>query len=389
MFNPKLPRLLCVDDDVNVLGGLTRILRQRYQIECADGSICAMEVLKRNGEFAVVISDLRMPEMDGVTFLGHVRELMPEAVRILLTGQADMDAAIAAVNHGNVFRFLTKPCQTDILIEALDAAVEQHRLITSQRVLLEQTLHGSIKFLTDILAMVDPVAFGRATRVRRLVSDLAQHFGVSDRWSLEVAAMLSQVGYALLPRPTLEKLQKGLVLSPKEREMVDRTPVFAEGFLADIPRLESVREILRYHGNSFDGAGQPTDGVSGEAIPWGARALKLALDLDELERQEKLMVDPLDVLRGRVGWYDNTILEGLGQLRQNTAQQDRVKELPLTDLELGMVFAEDVKLASGVVLISRGQEVTPSLRERLNNFASRLGSKESVLMIVRNPSMQT
>jgi len=389
MFTPKLPRLLCVDDDVNVLGALTRVLRQRYQVECADGSLCAIEVLRRSGEFAVVISDLRMPEMDGVTFLGQVRQLMPEAVRILLTGQADMDAAIAAVNHGNIFRFLTKPCQMDQLIESLDAAVEQHRLITSQRVLLEQTLRGSIKFLTDILAMVDPVAFGRATRVRRLVSDLAQHSGVTDRWSLEVAAMLSQVGHALLPRPTLQKLQKGLTLSPKEQEMVDRTRVFAEEFLADIPRLESVREILRYHRNSFDGAGQPTDGVSGEAIPWGARALKLALDLDELEWEEKLLVNPMDVLRGRGGWYDSTILEGLGHLRQNTARQDQVKELPLTDLELGMVFAEDVKSASGVVLISRGQEVTPSLRERLNNYASRLGAKESVLMIVRNPSRQT
>jgi DNA-binding NtrC family response regulator len=175
MGTASAPRVLCVDDEPNVLEGLRRQLRRHFSVATANGGILALEVLEREGPFAVVVSDMRMPEMDGAAFLGRVREQAADTVRVLLTGQADLDATIAAVNEANIFRFLTKPCPTESLITALNAAVEQHRLIMAERVLLEQTLHGSVKALTDILGLANPTAFGRAARAKKYVGDAVRY----------------------------------------------------------------------------------------------------------------------------------------------------------------------------------------------------------------------
>src|ERR1700693_2988345 len=138
------PSILCIDDEPHVLDGLARTLRSHYVVETATEAKVALEILRTAEPFAAVMSDQRMPQMTGVQLLAHARAVAPASVRVLLTGQADVESAIAAVNDGNVFRFLTKPCATDVLLKALDACCEQHRLITSEKVLLEQTLHGSI-----------------------------------------------------------------------------------------------------------------------------------------------------------------------------------------------------------------------------------------------------
>ena len=117
-------RILCVDDEINVLEGLENILRRKFRFEKAQSGQTALEILKSQEPFAVVLSDMRMPGMDGAAFLGHVREEHPDTVRMLLTGHADMNAAISAVNQGQIFRFLTKPCPPDVLIKAFDAAVD-------------------------------------------------------------------------------------------------------------------------------------------------------------------------------------------------------------------------------------------------------------------------
>jgi response regulator RpfG family c-di-GMP phosphodiesterase len=157
-------------------------------------------MLAREPAVAVIMSDMRMPGMDGATFLARARQVAPDAVRMLLTGQADVDAAAAAINEGQIFRFLTKPCPPPMLLAAFASAVEQHELITAERVLLEQTLHGSIKTLTDVLALVSPTSFGRATRIKQLVSDLAERLAIRERWQVEVAAMYRSLAASLCRR---------------------------------------------------------------------------------------------------------------------------------------------------------------------------------------------
>lgn len=376
-------RVLCVDDEPNVLEGLRRTLRGQYCVATAVGGAAGLEVLDRERPFAVVISDLRMPEMDGVAFLSRVRQRSPDTVRILLTGQADLDAAIAAVNEGRIFRFLSKPCAQPVLLQALAAASEQYRLITAERVLLEQTLYGSIKALTDILALAVPSAFGRAVRAKAHVGELAERLGVPERWPVEVAAMLSQIGGVTIPPETANRIYGGQWLSAEEQAIADRLPLVAEGLIASIPRLEKVRDILAYHRKHYDGSGEPYDGVRGDELPWGARALRVALDFDELQARGFSSALALDTLRGRAGWYDRAILEAFAELPVIREADVEVIELPLRALRPGMVFAEDVTTTTGVLFIARGQEVTPTLLERIQNLPRIIEVVEPVRVAVR------
>jgi response regulator RpfG family c-di-GMP phosphodiesterase len=377
MSDDPRPRILCVDDDQNVLDGLRRTLRSIFVVETAIGGRLGLEILKAKGPFVVVTSDLRMPLMDGVEFLSRARALAPDAVRVLLTGQGDMESAIGAVNDGNIFRFLCKPCPTGVLVRALMACAEQHRLLTAEKVLLEQTLRGSIKALTDILALTNSAAFGRATRVQRTISEIMAHFEIAERWPVEVAAMLSQIGYVTLPQRTQDKIYKGEQLTDPESAMVDRVPQVAEQFLAGIPRLELVREILQLYPQDFAGS----DGAKSPSLPWGARALKVALDYDVLESERGTQEGLFDIMRGRTGMYDPEILEAFAELRGRGKKEAREHELTLRDTRAGMFFGEDVKSAKGLLLIARGQEVTPSLLERIRNFSSELGIREPIRMI--------
>lgn len=133
-------RILCVDDEPHILEAFQRQFREQFAIETAVGGERALAAIAEHGPFAVVVSDLRMPDMDGIRLLSTIRERAPETVRILLTGYADLQAAIEAVNAGHIFRFLTKPCPSETLAKALEAGLAQYRLITAEKALLEQTL---------------------------------------------------------------------------------------------------------------------------------------------------------------------------------------------------------------------------------------------------------
>lgn len=385
---PK-PRVLFVDDEPDLLAALVRNLRsEHFELATASSGIEALRVLRDQGPFAAIVSDLRMPEMDGVALLQAARKLFPDTVRVLFTGQPDMERAIAAVNEGEIFRFMTKPCARVTMALALKGAVQQHQLLTAERVLLEQTLRGSIKALTEILALTNPLAFGRASRLRQSMTSLVSAMGIPLDWHLEVAAMLSQIGWVLLSPATLEKVYAREPLSDAEQETVRRLPEVVEEILNNIPRLEPVREILRYQNKHFDGGGFPADGVSGDAIPWGARALKVVLDLDELESQGQTASLAFDTMRGRIGRYDPAILETLAEFRKSEPRAE-VRELPLHRLQAGMVLAQDVRTSKGMLFIARGQEVTPSLLARLRNLSQSFQPGELIRVIVGDARQNT
>lgn len=357
-------KILCVDDDADVLASLAPNLRRRCNMLSATSGAEGLEILGANRDVAVVISDMRMPGMDGAAFLRDAREIAPDATRMVLTGQTDVATAIVAVNEGRIFRFLTKPCSPVDLLAAVDAAAEQHRLVTAERVLLEQTLHGSIKTLTDVLALTHPLAFGRARRVRQLVSELAEHLGLRERWQLEVAAMLSQLGAISLPAETVEKVYYGQVLDDDERQAIVRAATIAAQLLENIPRLEVVREML----NRLWGLQGVVDIplIAQRALAdLGGSILRSAVDFDVIEGQGHSPTVAIAWLCTQTGRHRPEVLEALKTLRGDGGAQGQVRECPLGAVRVGMVFAEDVKLASGAMLVPRGYEVTPSLIERV------------------------
>src|ERR1700730_13217228 len=234
MNREDLPHVLCVDDEPRIVDGLALHLRRDYQVLTANGGQSALQVLKDHGAPAVVVSDMRMPGMDGATLFKHIKHLYPETTRILLTGDAGRDVAIAAVNEGQIFRYLTKPCPPDQLRAAIEAGVAHHRLLVAEKVLLQETLIGCIGALVDILAITNPVAFGRATRVKRVAADLAAAIGTKGFWQREAAGMLSQIGYISLPTELVEKLYYGKRLTPDERVVAAGPPQVAQKLLGRI-----------------------------------------------------------------------------------------------------------------------------------------------------------
>jgi len=373
----KRLRVLCVDDEPNVLAGLRLHLERPYQLSTATSGAQALAILESEGPCAIVISDMRMPEMDGATFLARVKDCYPDSVRILLTGHADMKAAVAAVNEGQIFRFLMKPCPLFQLLGAVGAAADQYRLITAERVLLEQTLHGSVKTLTDVLALTHPLAFGRAMRLRQAAAEFAAMVKLEDRWQLEIAAMLSQIGCVTLPAATVEKLHYGQDLSEKENWQIVELPFVAARLLSNIPRLETVCAIL-----TGSGGGSPSPLVLDTPVKKAAQMFRIVSDYDALESRQLQPAEALDVMRGRGDRYDTVLLAAFADLRGGASVRQTTKEVPLHALTTGMLLAEDIRLESGLVLAARGYEVTPQFVERAKNF-QRTAVNKSVRVILR------
>ena len=356
-----LPHVLCVDDEPRVVDGLALHLRRDYRVLTANGAQSALQVLKDHGAPAVIVSDMRMPGMDGATLMKHVKHLYPETARILLTGDPGRDVAIAAINEGQIFRYLTKPCPPDHLRAAIEAGVAHHRVLIAEKVLLQETLIGCIRALIDVLAITNPVAFGRATRVKRLANELAAAIGSKALWQLDAAAMLSQIGYISLPAELVEKLYYGKRLTAEERVLADGAPLVAHKLLGRIPRLEPVMEILA-------ACQQAASDVSEGPIKLGADILRLVLQYDALVVQGQTADVAIQAIRAQPVRHDGKLIESLESLVGAAGSAQQVSEVLVGRVTPGMVFLDDLRTQVGTLLVPKGFEVTETFLERVRNF---------------------
>jgi len=361
----ELPRILCIDDELRVVEGIKRTLHGKYDVVTATSARAAIGILEKDTDFAVVISDLRMPEFDGVILLNQIRDGAPDIVRILLTGQADIDASIRAVNDGQIFRFLTKPCPPDALRSTLRDAVEQYRIAKAERALLEKTLSGGVHFLTEVLSLAQPAAFGRAVRLKRQVGELATALEIRDRSAIELAAVFSQLGMITLPPPLIQKVYHAQPLTNEEQQLVNRAAPVAEHLVGYLPRMESVLDILRFQYTRYSGQGSPVAGIRGENIPIGARLLAIVRDFDVLEAQGLTAAAALDTLYGRTGWYDTVALDTFA-LTQGRDDGPDIRTMTLAEVREGMTFVNDVT-EDGLLLVARGQVVTSNVLDRIHH----------------------
>ena len=312
-------QVLFVDDDPNVLATYKRNLRKQFQLETATSGEEGLGRIEQSGPFAVIVSDLRMPGMDGFEFLARAKERAPDSVLIMFTGYADMQTALNAVNEGVYFRFLIKPCPTETLVKALEASIAQYEMIVAKRELLEKTLKGSIEVLTEILGMVSPAAFGRATRVKHYVKDIASELKLADTWQLEVAAMLSQIGCVTVPPQVLDKACAGQALTEAEQEVLSSHPSVGSMLVANIPRLEAVAGMIEGQLLPFKSyAVQPAEAQERE-IALGAQMLKVAVDLDQRVASGLAPSAALADLRRRPDEYNPEIVEALYRAKGMTA----------------------------------------------------------------------
>jgi response regulator RpfG family c-di-GMP phosphodiesterase len=379
----SMNKILCVDDDENTLAAYQRQLRKQFQIETAPGGVPGLQMISSGEPYAVVISDLKMPGMDGVEFLSKVKQITPDTVRIMLTGHAEIQAAIEAVNQGSIFRFLTKPCSNETLVQALQAGLQQYHLVIAEKELLEQTLKGAIGVLTEIISILDTESFGRACILRDTTREIAKALKVSDTWDLELAAMFCEIGRVTIPANIIVREKTGKPLSSDERDMLMRVPEIGYKLLAKIPRLESVAQMVLYCKKNFDGSGFPKDRVAGKQIPLGSRIIKIISDLIHFESEGTEREAAFETLKYGQGFYDPEILEFASRYLASPAGSSKptrklIRSVSVAELEVGQMLLSDVITGSGALLIAAGNRISESLREKIRNFAKIQGIREPI-----------
>ncbi|MEL7156389.1 MAG: response regulator [Actinomycetota bacterium] len=370
---PDLPRVLFVDDEPDLLAAIKVNLRKQYRVTVLESAAEALEFLGPAGADTpvdAVVSDMRMPKMNGAEFLTEVRARHPHLPRLLLSGQSDLDAAIAAINEARIFRFLTKPCPNDVLIESIDEAIEQAQLRQVNAELLDQTLSGTVGMLTDVLGLVSAGAYGRTMRLSEIIAAVCAKLGREVPWDLNLATMLSQIGFVVVPDD--EDGDTG--------RLEDRHAELGQMLLAKIPRLESVATMV---GHQLNPVGHPPD------LPMEAWAD------DELN---------IEILRSAVA-YDTLLADGVHRdlvvktLKESpesppafvidalrTYQPDRRAmielQLPVEDLGTGMELTADVTLTTGSKLAGAGTRLTSPVVERIKAFARTSGVNEPIHVLV-------
>ena len=374
--------ILCVDDEPRVVEGLVLHLRRDYNVHVALSGEEALQKLKEIKKVAVIISDMRMPGMDGAALLKQVMRSYPYVTRLLLTGEPGRDAAVSAINEGQIFRFLTKPCPAEQLKAAVEAAVMQHRLMNAERELLQETLIGCIQALIDVLAITNPVAFGRASRIKRIAMEFATSLGCEGYWQLEAACMLSQLGYLSLPVELVEKLYYGERLTSEEQLLVSAVPEVTDKLLGHIPRLEPVLQILAaasYTDQRLRALGDGTIGL-------GARILSLVLHYDSLVTQGQTSGAAVTAARDKADRYTEALLDKFAQFC-GIGRPNETREIPLHLVEPGMTILHDLRTSMGTLLVPRGFEVSETFLRRLHNFGSTiLAEKVQVSMPSHRPA---
>jgi len=364
--------ILIIDDDVNLLSAMKRQLRGKFLIITAQGGEEAVALLSETKDLpAVILCDMRMGGMNGVETLRRAKDLSPESVRMMLTGNADMQTAIDAINNGNIFRFLTKPCAPEVLEAGLEAALEQHRLIVAERELLETTLVGSIKVMMDVLALAYPQGYSRATRIRQWVRKLNTSANMPHRWQLDIAAMLAPLGMLSVPDEVLMKVHLHTPLTDTEQWLVNRAPEMARDIITNVPRLNGVAQIVYLQNKGFDGSGSPENGPVGGDIPIDARLLKILNDLGETCKNMAPGVADFAVLEANPERYDLTLLRKVKAtliVPEETAKAAK-RRLTTALLLPGMDLADDVINREGRLILAGLTPLSEQHIDRLRNLA--------------------
>jgi len=412
-------RLLLVDDEPGILSSLRRLLRpEGYTIHVAESGQAGLELLERE-PVDLVISDMRMPEMDGARFLEQVRGRWPNVIRILLTGYADIESTINAINKGEIYRYISKPWNDNDLILLVRDALESMRLRGENARLLEltqaqneqlkefnakledkvrqrtaeieqinsflnlandklkQNFLVSIKVFSGLMELRGGVGVGHSRRVADLSRKLAIAMNLDSRTQQNVffAALLHDIGKigfsdTLLSRPVSK-------LNGDELGQYRRHAIAGEASLMPLDDLKDVAKIVRSHHERFDGQGFP-DGLEGLAIPVEARILSVMNDYDGLQigtlTERRMSADEAraQIVQSRGKRYDPEVIDAFVELLGN-APREVVLEQPVSyaNLKPGMVLSRDLLSREGVLLLSSDYILDAVLIRQIQEYAHR------------------
>lgn len=396
MSDPLVSKsILIVDDEAIVLGALKETLeREKYHVVACTSPLKALAIIEER-DFAVIISDQRMPEMQGLDFLVESRRLRPHASRILITAVLSLPTVVDAINKGEIFRFVAKPWLREELVVTVRNAIQRHELITHNAELTEQTqqlnaqltstnvqlehrladleqerrkidaanrelanrYENSLELCRRILTAYDPQLGSQAKALVEYANKMAESgpFSETETHALRSAAWLCDLGLIGVSRELLRSFRTSPArLTERDRVTLHHHPIYSQTLAALVDPRPEVGEVIRAHHEAFDGSGYP-DGIAGKSIPWAARCLAVAAAFVESNTSKQATIDNLMAKAGTK--FDPEAVRLFLKVSQLVHLPRQVREILLEELEPGMVLATGIYSPHGLLLIGEGQEL--------------------------------
>lgn len=362
-------KVLFVDDNPNILSALKRNFRNDYEVDTAERGEDGLDLLASHGPYAVVVADMKMPGMDGIEFLERAERSSPDTVRVMLTGNADQQTAVDAVNRGRVFRFLNKPIKAEAIKSVLDDACRFHEIEQKR---MRGVVEDCLQALSELLGVISPFAAGRGQVLRYSVPRFAGAAGAESVWPIEMAALMGLLGVSSLPDALSRNYHEGDGICGVERKLLASVPVFGHDLLATIPYLGSVANIVKYLNKDYSGEGVPDDPARGSSIPLGSRLLRILNDRLDLEADGVVKEKAKELMLGRLGVYDTDLLslsfevfpDYLGSALSRDKQAQAVE---LRALKPGQVLVSDLRSKKGDALVDAGRRLSRATLQRIRN----------------------
>ena len=414
------PSILIVDDEPIVLGALKETLeREQYQVVACTSPRKALAILEER-DFAVIISDQRMPEMFGLDFLIESRKHRPQSSRILITAVLSLPTIVDAINKGEIYRFIAKPWLREELLATVRNAIHRHELVIHNEVLMARTqqlnaelmtanselgkqlraveqerqkldaanselatrFDNSLELCRRILTAYDPVLGGEAKILVEFANRLCEteHFTDTERHALRSAARLCDVGLIGVSRELLRGFRAHPErLTERERAMLSQHPEYSQTLAALIDPRPDVGETVRAHHERFDGTGYP-DGLAGNKIPWTARCLAVVVGFVESALPKQAAIDA--ILDKSGSHYDPEAVRLFLRVAKLVNLPRQVREVLVEELEAGMVLATGIYSPHGLLLIGEGQILGPATVTKIRSHNQVTPLKQRLLVQV-------
>ena len=423
--NDEKIKVLFVDDEKHVLVSLRRLCRNTgWRIYTAESGAEGLAIIAEQ-QIDLVVSDMRMPQMNGAEFLEQVSEQSPSTIKILLTGYSEIESTIAAINKGKIFSYCTKPWDNDELREVMQRAVYSRELEVERNKLLAVTAeqNAELKLMNDTLeqkveeraAVIRKAAVavkklnrkltdsyrnsvevfaslvemgrkstsGRSKRVAEISRSLARSMGLADEAVEQVyyAGLLANIGKLSLPEEIARMTYRDM--NPSQKNIFAKHSLVAEAVLMSVPALKDAAIYIRHQAEREDGKGYP-DKLLGEDIPLGAKLIHIANYYDELINDDSL-AEPLDdesVKKALNKAIDRRFSRELVEMfvqqldaGKFTVGQKHERRLAVAELAADMTLTRDILAANGMLLLSSGAVLNSTNIERLIAYERELDSE--------------
>lgn len=389
------PRVLLVDDEQNILNAYKRKFRLNsdFELITALGGEVAIDLAKQNAEekeFSVIISDMRMPNINGVELLQKMQNISPNTVRLMLTGNADQETAIQAINQGKIFRFFNKTGSDEDFEEGIRDALEQYKLITAEKELTEKTLTGSLRVLVDLLEVTKPETFKHTNRLKNWARNILVELRPEKCWEINIAIQLAHIGEIMLPEPLTKKYYSRKELKEDEQKVIHEIPQISSDLLRKIPRLENISKIILHQDLRYDGSNNLHNlSVKGKDIPYGARLLKILNDIAYISGENDPNLSTFEQIDKQKHYYDPDILTSVRQYflgkedKPEIQYIDKPISVPISELKEGDKLLSSIVSENESLLLISGSYLTQSQIKMLHNQVAYGLTKVSTVKISR------